>query len=449
MSFQEWIKPNDTASDESIPSDAGIEIDHIYGGGGASTSTSDSDSSEDKVGKKRRICLIAGIVAIIVLGIAIAVAVLLATGVFSKSSASSNFITNAPTITAFPSDAPSMMPVEAESLEPTVTPFPTSPQPSQSPTNVPTKTMAPSSTPTDAPTGVPSTSPTYTPTTAFAPVPRPPTVPLNETSDTLMTFCVIADVPYDEQEAKELPNQIATQMDGCEFMIHLGDLFIGDTFCEEEDYHIIRDIMLESKVATFVVPGDNEWNDCQKSVIQVGWDRWIANFLHFENYWAHNFTVARQPGYEENFYFIHKRTLVMGLNIVGGRVHNTTEWSTRLTSQMEWVRSVVNAHLPTGNADGVILMSHAKPSADHLEFTMPLRNYIRDELQNQYPILYLHGDGHDFMYTPHFLRQPNLLRMQHEGGVNEPILKILADPAKHKNSVYNAFQYDRQLELMS
>jgi hypothetical protein len=264
-----------------------------------------------------------------------------------------------------------------------------------------------------------------------------------------MTFCVIADVPYTQQEADELPNQISTQMDGCEFMVHLGDLFIGDTFCEEEDYLLIRGMMLESKVATFVVPGDNEWNDCQRSVIEVGWERWTTHFLHFENYWAHNFTVARQPGYQENFYFIHKRTLVMGLNIVGGRVHNSTEWSLRLASQSEWVRSVLNAHLPTGNADGVILLSHAKPSADHLEFTMPLRNYIRDELQNRYPILYLHGDGHDFMYTPHFLRQPNLLRMQHEGGVNEPILKILADPRKHKNSVYSAFQYDRQLELMN
>jgi hypothetical protein len=264
-----------------------------------------------------------------------------------------------------------------------------------------------------------------------------------------MTFCVIADVPYDQDEMDALPGQIATQMDGCEFLVHLGDLFIGDTFCDEEEYHAIRDIMLESKVPTFVVVGDNEWNDCQRGMIEIGWERWVNNFLRFENYWSHNFTVARQPGSEENFYFIHKRTLIIGLNVVGGRIHNSTEWSERLRGEFEWTRSVINLNLPTGNADGVIILSHANPSADHLELTVPFRNYMANELQNKYPILYLHGDGHDFMYTPHYLRQPNLLRMQHEGGTNEPILKIMADPARYPNSVYNAFQFDRQLELMA
>jgi hypothetical protein len=294
---------------------------------------------------------------------------------------------------------------------------------------------------------VPSTSPTWYPTAPFAPVVRPPVVPINPSSATLMTFCVIADVPYTQEEAEELPNQIASQMDGCEFLVHLGDLFDGDTLCDEEYYHAIRDIMLESQVPTFVVLGDNEWNDCQRATIELGWERWVTNFMHFENYWSHNFTVARQPGYEENFYFMHKRTLIIGLNLVGGRVHNETEWSVRMGDEFEWTRSVIDLNLPTGNADGVIIMSHAKPTEYHLEFTVPFRNYVANELKNQYPILYLHADGHSFVYTPYFFQQPNVLRIQHEGGVRDPILKILADPARYPDSVYSAFQFDRQLSL--
>ena len=39
----------------------------------------------------------------------------------------------------------------------------------------------------------------------------------------------------------------------------------------------------------------------------------------------HDFSVVRQPDYEENFYFVRKQTLIFGLNIVGGRVHDQIE----------------------------------------------------------------------------------------------------------------------------
>jgi hypothetical protein len=38
------------------------------------------------------------------------------------------------------------------------------------------------------------------------------------------------------------------------------------------------------------------------------------------------------------------------------------------------------------------------------------------------------------------------MALQHEGGVRDPILKILANPSDY-SSVNQAFQFDRQLEL--
>jgi hypothetical protein len=330
-------------------------------------------------------------------------------------------------IVLFPSAVPSI----ALTTEPTVTA---------------TISIQPSLIPSAIPSGTPSTTPTDIPTAPVAPVTIPPVVPFDANSTTLMTFCVIADVPYTREEAEELPNQLATQMEGCEFLVHLGDIFIGDTNCDEEEYLTIRDIMLKSAIPTFVVLGDNEWNDCVRDQIEVGFGLWTTHFQEFHNNWNHSFTVIRQPGYEENFAFIHKRTLIIALNIVGGRVHNDTEWSTRLEDEFVWAKAVMDVNLlDMGTADGVILMGHAKPSSDHRHFFDPFLDYVQNELANGFPILYLHGDGHSWMYTPNYENQSNLLRIQHEGGVNEPILKVYSDPSLLGPSAYNSFQFDRQI----
>ncbi len=360
-------------------------------------------------------------------------------------------------------DTPTVPPSTAQSIAPSLSPslMVTTSAPSKSmvpsdvpstfPSSVPsfpaTLSLRPSGIPSSTPTGSPSTLPTSLPTAPVAPVATPPVIPFDVTSTTLMTFCVIADVPYTPEEADELPNQIATQMEGCEFLVHLGDLFTGDTNCDEEEYLTARDIMMQSTIPTFVVIGDNEWNDCERSRIEPGWELWNAHFLNFHDNWNHTFTVIRQPGYEENFAFIHKRTLVIALNLVGGRVHNDTEWATRLEDEFAWAKSVIDINLlGVRTADGVILMGHAKPSPEHRHFFNPFQDYMENDLANEFPVMYLHGDGHSWIYTPSYENQPNMLRIQHEGGVNEPILKIFADPSLLGPSVYSSFQYDRQID---
>jgi len=320
--------------------------------------------------------------------------------------------------------------------------------PSKSPSLVPS---TPPPTVSHAPSDYPSSTPTYNPTQSVEPFARPPVLPFREKdSDSVLTFCVIADAPYSEKEAEELPGQIATQMEGCEFLVHLGDIFLGGSPCRIEDYESIQNIMLESHAPAFVVPGDNEWNDCPRHNIDIGWDHWTDHFLGFEDNWNHTFSIMRQPGYEENFYFIEKRILLFGLNIVGGRVHDKLEWKTRLRSEFLWVKDLMLKNLVAKKtADSVILMAHADPSKSHREFFNAFRVFLRDELKNEFPVLYLHGDGHRFLYTPNFHNQPNFLRIQHEGGTHEPVLKIMAGNRNGRSSVYDVFQYDRQLELMA
>jgi hypothetical protein len=354
---------------------------------------------------------------------------------FDFSDLGTNFteVTEEPTVPPPPdTDTPSQFPTKSPSIAPTK-------KPSPSPTLFPTS--APSLAPSTPPTSFPSLSPTKFPSLS------PTTEEQHANYTSQLTFCVIADVPYYPSEALALPGQIATQMEDCEFMVHLGDIMAGTAACTEGQYTQIRDLMLLSTVPVFMIPGDNEWNDCGNAAqIDQGWSLWTEYLLYLDAAWNHNkLQLVRQPNHIENFFFIRKRTLIFGLNIVGGRVHDADEWQTRLTDEADWVMEVIGQYVPI-DADGIIIMAHAKATSDHSLFFNPMKDFINNDLQNAYPILYLHGDGHAFVHQRGFFDTTNYMAIQHEGGVRDPILKIFANPSVY-NSVNDAFQFDRQLEL--
>jgi hypothetical protein len=148
-------------------------------------------------------------------------------------------------------------------------PAPTASPPvaSLTPSGSPTLTMLPSDLPSLMPSSLPSQAPSSSPTR----VPSPPTIEptmmsgdkplfraLNNASETFGMFCAIADVPYVDADITALPVQINTQMEGCEFLVHLGDIMAGDTPCTIDRYMLAKDMLLNSSIPTFIVPGDNE-----------------------------------------------------------------------------------------------------------------------------------------------------------------------------------------------
>jgi hypothetical protein len=201
-----------------------------------------------------------------------------------------------------------------------------------------------------------------------------------------------------------------------------------------------------SPVVALAVLGDNEWNDCPDDQIDFGWFQWNNQFLGMEGNWTHNFTVFRKDNRPENFYFLHKGTLFIGLNIVGGQVHDRDEWSARLSDLFSWTEQLILEHVVTNrSALGVIIMAHANPGKNHAtDYFNPLSDFIGGTLNNEYPILYLHGDGHQWVYTTIFFGQPSLLRIESPGGTRSPPLKIFADPVGRGPSATDAFWYDRQ-----
>lgn len=270
--------------------------------------------------------------------------------------------------------------------------------------------------------------------------------------DRVTTFCAIGDVPYTAQQAVELQTQILELPSDAEFLVHVGDLREEKTHavCVEEDYASVSAILRRSPVPVFVLLGDNDWNDCLNPVDGLAF--WMSYFLYFESrYWNHTFDVIRMPGRPESFSFVHRGTLFVGLNIVGGAILDITAWTDRLTTEVHWTMDLIRnytaaASLTAAGAVGrVVLLGHADPTSNHNAFFLPLQAFIRDELHNQLPILYLHGDGHYWLDQPNYLQQPSFRRIMVRGMTYNPPLKVMVHANGAAATTLEAFVYDRRL----
>ena len=94
---------------------------------------------------------------------------------------------------------------------------------------------------------------------------------------TLVTFCVMGDVPYSDGDDGILPKQLEEIPQAAEFVIHVGDIKSGKTPCNEEVYIKVSCMLAKSPKPLFIIPGDNEWNDCTDPA--PSWTYWKSTFL--------------------------------------------------------------------------------------------------------------------------------------------------------------------------
>lgn len=247
----------------------------------------------------------------------------------------------------------------------------------------------------------------------------------------LVTFYAMGDVPYAPGEDVLLPQQVAKLPKDGEFVIHVGDIKSGKTACDEAVYQKISGMLGKSVSPVFIIPGDNEWNDCMKPA--EAWKFWDQYFMRFDRRWQHRLPVFRQLEHEENFSFVKGNVLFVGVNVVGGRIHDAAEWKQRHAETLDWVRR--NLKRSGETVSSMVIFGHAKPAAKHDDFFGP---FNEDAKKFNKPILYLHGDGHRWIYDRPFAAK-NILRVQvDQGGIAPPLQVIVTDDAT------NPFQFDRR-----
>jgi len=287
-------------------------------------------------------------------------------------------------------------------------------------------------------TTAPSLPPvTFNPTTA-APTPYQTNV---------VTFAAIGDVPYTPLQHEELKQQIQNldpaQLD---FVVHVGDLrdAQGNPTCYREQYEEIGATLAQSRVPVLVLVGDNDTYDCPN--FSDGLSYWRDVFVGFEGkYWTPPFEVTRSDSHAENFSFVYKDVLFVGVDLVGGE--DDEDWETHLQQQVDWTLELISAYdLSLQQYTGrVVLLGHADPKKWHDTYFDSLTAYL-NRLENPMPVLYLNGDGHKWSYDEGYKDTPSLMRIMLRGEAVEPptIVRVLAsgDPLP----LNLAFSYDRGLE---
>ena len=306
--------------------------------------------------------------------------------------------------------------------------------PSTTPSDEPSFSLYPSSLPSILPSMLPSEMPTTTPTAS-------PTGPIYRTS-----FYAIADVPYSEEERGVLLTQIsALNGSAVDFLIHLGDIKDGETDCTQEVIDELDEILKLAPVPVFLVVGDNEFNDCSNISPNRALRMWRDNFVRYDiKYWSHDFkNMTRSPDRPEIFAFVNEKTLFLGLNLVGGLVHDSDEWVDRHADQVAWVKDLMLQY--QNEVHSVVVFGHFEPGDDTSEFFNPFIVFIRDDFPSNIPILYMCANAHAWSYKPQSFGIDNWLRVQLTGGEEEPVVRVTVDPDSFGSDPVNTFQVERFL----
>ncbi|MDE0595389.1 MAG: hypothetical protein OSB65_09095 [Roseibacillus sp.] len=222
------------------------------------------------------------------------------------------------------------------------------------------------------------------------------------------------------------------------FLIHCGDIVTGkNKDWPESQYAKVAGLLGNgNEIPTFIVPGDNEWND--QTDPDRHWAYWTKHFMSFDEKWEmpHGTTVARQKERPENFSFTLNGVLFIGINHVGGLVHDKAEWKRRHAENARWVTSRFRAHREHSRA--AVIFAQASAEKEAPEF---LKSFQDAAGEYKRPILYLHADGHKW-YVKKGHWAPNITHVQLDvvNAVFPPVQVEVTTDAK------KPFRFDRRLK---
>ena len=248
-------------------------------------------------------------------------------------------------------------------------------------------------------------------------------------------FTVIGDVPYNAEQKEGLIALIDVHnaKSKSEFVVHVGDIKPGGDVCDESVYEEVNRILRKFESPTFIILGDNEFNDCD--IPEDGLALWRTYFLDFHNNWNFLYAVENQEERPENFAWVENRVLFLGLNLVGSSVHDQMEWHNRLADDAEWVEQQFEQQ--KDSIEVAVLFGHANMTELNPEKFEPFTERFRKaSVVLDKPVLYLQGDGH-FWFENKPWPEKNIVRVQIEGGANA--VQVTINP-----NLENPFNFDRE-----
>ena len=238
-----------------------------------------------------------------------------------------------------------------------------------------------------------------------------------------VTFSAMGCGPYKDPDQVALEYHIAQENRTTKksaFLVHLGDINTGalaksGKLGEDRYSSMAKWLTAGSSIPAYIVPGDNEWND--RPDPDVGWAHWTKHLLRLEETIAPSWKTERQEVREENFAFVHGGVLFIGLNLVGGAVHDPIEWATRFKQDNDWVEAQYEKH--KGSVRAAVLFAQAnvigqgRPKvAVNLLFSPFTTRFAELSAAFEKPVLFIHSDGHNWTKDRPWKKAQNVMRIQ-------------------------------------
>ena len=196
------------------------------------------------------------------------------------------------------------------------------------------------------------------------------------------------------------------------------------------------------------MPGDNEWND--RPDPDVGWRFWEKHLMKLNERFDPPWTTERQQARPENFAFVDGGVLFIGLNVVGGTVHDPVEWATRFKQDNDWVAAQYAKHRDKVRAAVVMaqanVVGQGKPKAAVNLLFKPFTSRFA-ELSAKFgkPVLFIHADGHNWTNDRPWNGAKNVVRVQVDliQAKFPPVQVTVRDEPGAEGEM---FEFDRRLE---
>lgn len=319
-----------------------------------------------------------------------------------------------PTPTKSPTSPPVIVTKEP-TKSPTLSPIVVTKKPTKIPTLAPViVTNAPTKSPTLSPIVV-TNVPTNNPTSAF------PTLAPSVQSN-IFSFYVMS-----RHRSPKLGEQVGSlPSSNIDFFIHLGNWNTANPeICRPKAYRRTASQLENATVPVLFVPGRDEWNFCPDT--DQSQSVWRKSFVDSEDKYDHEFEVSRQNIREENFAFVHKNALMIGLNMVGG---DDAERAKRLRDNVKWVKDTLNEHWNT--IDTVIFYGNTGfwvinfPFFDEIKLLIQSYNDIRPDLT----FFYIKEAKAEVHLDENVMDLENFKMLSIEAN-KWPPLKVSVDTARH------------------
>jgi len=251
-------------------------------------------------------------------------------------------------------------------------------------------------------------------------------------------FYLMGDTPYAPWEDVLLQQQVKNLTEDKLFAIHVGDMQkVQRTNCSLDHYkHIQKELIKKSPVPTLILPGDNDWYDCEDPPAAL---EQFRSVFYPVKHWPYDLQV--HPTYPELLAWWHEGILFITVHLIHGNLQDLS-WQPLLTISADWVHEVVTAE--SRPIRGIFLLGHSLRSPR----TRPFFEYVWNNtmaptwpLDKMPPTMYMHGDGHDWSIDTKFSHQVGW-KFYHDiqcdqGGLADPLVVSVA-PTNDRGKVLEA-----------